>query len=178
MPVYIMTVIGSALLEARGAWRANTLLHAAYAVATLAAAWLGTYIGTIAAVAVTVGISRSLFTIVHGWLLMRMLDRRGIEFVRAVVPPCAICSGIAWLVILLFPATFVQATAEGSAVDTSGFGIRHPWVSLMLSALTYGLIVAAAYGLLMRGRLVELLDTVRALRRGRAPVADPAPGKS
>jgi PST family polysaccharide transporter len=172
LPIYIMTVIGSALLEARGLWRTNTLLYGTNSALTLAAAWLGTTIGEINAVAATVSVYRFGYSMGHGWFMMRLLERKPSEYLHAVLPPCLSCIAAAWLVIALIPDPFTGSAVARPAVDGTAAGLHAPWVAVTLMILAYSALVTAAYGLLMPARVAEFRKSVRALRRGGSSVAD------
>ena len=149
LPVYMMTAIGAALLESRGMWRANTILHFVSAIGTVIAAWIGATAGGLWEIALAATIFRGGYGVLHGVCMAKVLDRRPRDFMWAVVPPCVTCSTIAWAVIVAMSRPLAQ---QGSLVQAAAM------------AGVYLLIIAAVYGMFSRPRVQELIQTFRTLR--------------
>ncbi len=85
--------------------------------------------------------------------MTKILDRRPTEFLWAAVPPCVFCSVTAWLVI----------ASAGEYLSH-----YHPIVQVATLAGGYCVIVGLFFATCSRGRVQELLQTMRVMRPARS----------
>ncbi len=122
LPLYMVTAIGAALLEAQGFWRANTWFHFLSAVGTLLSAWVGATVGGLGEIALAAALFRAAYGLFHGLSLTRLMEQPAATFLVAVVPPCLASMSVAVGVHLgLGPMLAGQAGGVQTAVLAIGF---------------------------------------------------------
>jgi hypothetical protein len=87
LPVYVLTAAAAAMLEARGLWRPNTILHAISGLGTVAAAWVGASLGGLWQIALAAAAFRLVFSLFQGMTVSAIVGLPVWSFVQGVAPP-------------------------------------------------------------------------------------------
>ena len=139
LPIYLMSMVGGALLESRGEWRLNAWLHLFNGLGTVAAASAGVYVGGIREVTIAAAGFRVTYGLLHGLFVSRMIGIAVPDFLGTVLPPA--------MVSLLIGA--VTWTVAGQFSPTS-------MTRLMVVSVVFVPLLSLAYLTVFRARIREL----------------------
>jgi O-antigen/teichoic acid export membrane protein len=158
LPIYVLTAINAAVLEARGLWRANTIFHFLSAAGTIASAWYGASRGGLWEITLAAASFRLGFSLLNGVLVAQIMGLSRTAFLGAALPPFIACVAVA--------ATVAELAAQ--VADEWPW-----WLQMLVVSLLYWVLTAAVYFVLFRQRVSEAAGAMGGARfAGTHPAGD------
>lgn len=142
----ILTPVALATFEARGRWTVSALLLVVDGLGTLIATAVGSWIGGLVSITMTVSVHRAAMSLLQAVVAGRIAGLRVVQVLHILMPP-----------ILLTGVALLAAIAVGRQLETGD----HSWFRAATSTAVFVLMIVVSVRTFMPARMRELLSRLR-----------------